>query len=402
VLFIYKEASIWNIQMKTTSSPYLLSLTTLIGLTAAILLSTPANGSNSDPNGSAGAVYTASNSSAGNDVLHFKRSPDGTLTFSQQFATGGAGNDLPLGNQGGVTFSQDGRWLLVINAGSNNFSAFEVQPDGGLVLTDTEPSNGLLPLSVTISGNLVYVVNGGDGEGDTGNIAGFTIDDGGGLTPILGSIRALSGTTDPQPAQIQFNPLGNVLVVTEKATNFIDTYAVDGNGVASEPVLNLSHGVTPFGFSFSKQGFLIVSEAFAGLPDISAVSSYAITADNELRVITPSAPTEETAACWIVITESGKFAYATNTGSGTVSGFRIGAVHAGQLTALDHDGITAKTGFDSGPIDAALSEGSEFLYVLNSLTFEIVGFRVDNFNGSLHRLSRVGGLPTFAFGLVAR
>jgi 6-phosphogluconolactonase len=351
---------------------------------------------------SSGAVYAASNSSSGNEVLAYKRAPNGTLQFIKAFATGGTGNDAALGNQGGVVLSQDGQWLLVVNPGSNDLSAFRVKPNGGLALTDTETSNGLLPISVTISGNFVYVVNFGDSAGDTGNIAGFTIDSNSGdLTPILGSIRSLSGMMDPQPAQIQFSGNGSGLVVTEKATNFIDTYRVDANGVAGEPLSNLSHGVTPFGFSFSKQGYLIVSEAFAGLPDISAVSSYSVNSQGELNVITPSAPTNETAACWIVVTDCGKFTYATNTGSGTISGYRINK-NTGELKLLDADGITARTGVDSGPTDEALSQGSKYLYVLNSLTHEIIGFSVDKIDGRLTRIELVGGLPEFAFGLVAR
>jgi 6-phosphogluconolactonase len=353
---------------------------------------------------SSGAVYTASNSSSGNEVLAYKREANGNLQFIRSFATGGTGNDdsAALGNQGGIAISRNGQWLLVVNPGSNDFSAFRVAPNGGLTLTDTEPSNGLLPVSVTISGNLLYVVNSGDGDGDTGNIAGFTIDfNSGDLTPILGSIRPLSGMTDPQPAQIQFNRGGTALVVTEKATNFIDTYMVDANGVASEPVSNLSHGVTPFGFSFSKQGYLIVSEAFAGLPDISAVSSYSVNAQGEVNVITPSAPTTETAACWIVVTDDGDFTYATNTGSGTISGYRINRA-TGELRLLDPDGITATTGVGSGPTDAALIQGSDFLYVLNSLSHEIIGFSVEEEDGSLEQIELVGGLPDFAFGLIAR
>jgi 6-phosphogluconolactonase len=353
---------------------------------------------------SSGAVYTASNSSSGNEVIAYKRESNGNLQFIRAFATGGTGNDdsAALGNQGGIALSRDGQWLLVVNPGSNDFSAFRVAPNGGLTLTDTERSNGLLPVSVTIHGNLVYVVNSGDGEEDTGNIAGFTIDfNSGDLTPILGSIRSLSGETDPQPAQIQFNRRGTGLVVTEKTTNFIDTYMVDANGVASEPLSNLSHGVTPFGFSFSSDGYLIVSEAFAGLPDISAVSSYSVNSQGEVNVITPSAPTFETAACWIVVSENGKFTYTTNTGSGTISGYRINRA-TGELRLLDPDGITAETGIDSGPTDAALSEASRFLYVLNSLTHEIIGFRVNGADGSLERIELVGGVPDFAFGLVAR
>jgi 6-phosphogluconolactonase (cycloisomerase 2 family) len=133
------------------------------------------------------------------------------------------------------------------------------------------------------------------------------------------------------PAQIQFNLNGGALVVTEEATNLIDTYFVDQNGVASAPLVNPSAGETPFGFAISKDRHLIVSEAFGGAPDVGAVSSYSVNGSGQPNVVTPSTSTHQSAPCWIVITKSGKFTYTTATGSGTVSGFRINRA-SGQLT----------------------------------------------------------------------
>ncbi len=347
-----------------------------------------------------GTVYTASNASTGNEVLAFARAANGSLTFSASYPTGGTGNDVELGglgNQGGVVLSADGHRLLVVNPGSNSISAFAVRADGSLLLTDNEPSGGVLPTSVTISRNLVYVLN-ADGAG---NISGFTINNQGVLNPIPGSTQPLSGMAVTAPAQVEFTPRGGGLVVTEKATNLIDTYAVDRDGVAGPPTINASAGDTPFGFAFSRDGHLVVSEAFGGAPDIGAVSSYSTNSQGELNVITPSAPTHETAPCWVVITKSGNFAYITNTGSGTVTGFRINRA-TGQLTPLDADGVTAETGEGSTPIDEALSADSRFLYVLNAGTHEIIGFRVNGANGELEETTLVGGLPAAAFGLAAR
>ncbi len=74
------------------------------------------------------------------------------------------------------------------------------------------PSGGTMPLSVTIHGNIVYVVNGGG----SGNISGFTMSSRGVLSPIAGSTLPLSSSA-AGPAQISFSPNGRVLVVTEKA-----------------------------------------------------------------------------------------------------------------------------------------------------------------------------------------
>jgi 6-phosphogluconolactonase (cycloisomerase 2 family) len=195
---------------------------------------------------------------------------------------------------------------------------------------------------------------------------------------------------------VSFDPEGELLVVTEKNTNLIDLYEVGQNGRASGPSTHPSSGATPFGFAFDKRDHLIVSEAFGGAPDQSAVSSYEED-DEALEPITVSAGTTETAACWIVVTDNGRFTYTTNTGSGSISGYRIS--HDGELTLLDADGRTGVTG--PGPIDMALTRNSRFLYSLNSGDGTISGFRVGA-DGSLTSISGATGLPTAATGLAAR
>lgn len=248
-----------------------------------------------------------------------------------------------------------------------------------------------MPISVTTHGDLVYVLNAG---GD-GNIAGFRLATDGTLSPLAGSIHPLSDS-DADPAQIAFSPDGQFLVVTEKANNTIVTYQVGDDGLPSGPIVTTSEGVTPFGFSFGHRNRLFVSEAFGGGVDASAVSSYELLADGTLAPITSSLPTTETAACWLVVTGNGRYAYTTNTGSASVSGVRI--ARDGSLSLLDADGDTGQAG--NGPIDAALSRNSRFLYVLNGGDDTLSVFGVAA-NGSLMPLPGVGGLPAGTNGLAA-
>ncbi len=151
---------------------------------------------------------------AGNQVIRYSRASDGSLTFFGKFSTGGLGaTGLAGSNQGGLILTNEGRTILVINAGSNDMSVFKV--DGNtLSLTDKISSHGTMPISITIHENLVYVLNAGKSD-VRGNIAGFKLDDGE-LSPIARSVQLLSGVT--APAEIYFNPEGTVLVVTEKTT----------------------------------------------------------------------------------------------------------------------------------------------------------------------------------------
>src|SRR3989475_8867660 len=136
-----------------------------------------------------GAVYALTNQASGNAVAIFDRGADGSLSWSSNMATGGTGAGSGLGSQGALALSDDGRWLFAVNAGSNDVSAFQVTASG-LSLTSRVGSGGARPISLTVHGGVLYVLN----AGDDGNVSGFRVGTDGALSPIPGSTRALSGT----------------------------------------------------------------------------------------------------------------------------------------------------------------------------------------------------------------
>src|SRR3989454_5442478 len=333
------------------------------------------------------AVYTLTNQVAGNAVAVFNRSADGTLTAAGTIATGGTGTGGGLGSQGAVALSDDGRRLFAVNAGSNDVSVFDVGPAGlSLASRIPTPSGGTLPISLTVRGNVLYVLN----AGGTGNITGFTVGQDGGLRAMAGSSRSLSGSA-VGPAQVSFSPDGRSLIVTEKNTNLIDVYSVGRNGVASRPISVMSAGATPFGFAFGRHNELFVSEA-AG-----SASSYVLGRSGSLTVASGVVLTHQGAPCWLVATNDGHFAYTANTQGRTISAFAI--ARDGAISLLDADGATAVVG---GPAtDMALSGNSHYLYQLvGGNTPAIQAFRVQR-DGHLAPLGPVGGLPAGAVGLAA-
>jgi 6-phosphogluconolactonase len=204
-----------------------------------------------------GAVYTQTNAVDGNAVLIYDRALDGRLRPAGSVRTGGSGTGEGLGSQGAVALSDDERWLLAVNAGSDDVSVFEVQLRG-LRLVDRVHAGGTQPISVTIHGRFVYVVNNG-----SDSIAGFTLSRRGQLEPLPGSTRALS-QSGSGPAEVAFNAAGDLLVVTEKNTNRIVTFAIDRDGLPGDAKVHASSGQTPFGFAFGRRDRLFVSEAFGG------------------------------------------------------------------------------------------------------------------------------------------
>ena len=331
-----------------------------------------------------GEVYTIDNAVAGNNVLRFDRASDGSLSASGTFSTTGTGTGSGLGSQGAVVLSENGNWLLVVDAGSNEISVFQVA--NTLTLTDKENSHGIAPISITINDNIVYVLNSGSVTVPP-SIAGFSLSKTGLLTFIAGSVQPLSGAANTSPEQIGFNPRGNVLVATEKAAGMIDTYTVGFNGVASAPITTKSNSEGPYGFAFSSNGILVLSEAAA-----NTLSSYVVNYDGSLRTLSGSMPTFGNAPCWVAIPDNGKTVYTTNAHGGTISGFTIS--NTGTLNLFSS--IAASTSIPA--LDLAFSAGSKFMYVLNGNN--ISGFQV-YFDGSLSKVGTVSGLPASTTGLAA-
>ena len=365
--------------------------TSLRGLLLAATLLASAHAVVAEPDGpqaEVGAVYTLSNARGGNAVLVYPRTARGELAAPVAVPTGGAGTGGGLGNQGAVFLTQNEKWLLAVNAGSDSISAFAVDHDG-VRLTDVVASGGVRPVSITEHHGLVYVLNAGSDA-----IAGFTLDGEGHLAPLAGSARPL-GDVGTAPAQVSFSPAGDLLVVTEKATTQIVTFRVDRDGFASDGRVQPSSGVTPFGFAFGKRDQVFVSEAFGGAPLSSAVSSYGVGADGTLNTIGASVPTTQTAACWVVVTPSGRFAYTTNAGSASISAFAIG--FDGNITLVS--GRAGETGAGAG--DLAITGNGRFLYAIANGSHTIHAFEVAG-NGALRAIPTTATTPVGANGLAAR
>ncbi len=341
-----------------------------------------------------GAVYVLTNQSTDNTVVVFERAENGTLVRAQEVSTHGRGSGGGLGSQGALTLSDSGHLLFAVNAGSNELSVLAVSEDG-LHFVGKVASGGVRPISVTVHEDIIYVLN----AGGTPNVTGFSLSRSDELRQIQNSTHTLAGA-NAAAAQVEFSPDGDLLLVTEKNTNLIDIFEVDDGGRIEQAASLPSNNATPFGFSFGPHGIVIVSEAAGGAPGASTLSSYRVIdghSDNDtLETISKSVPDTQAAACWVVITRGGRHAFTSNTASGTVSSYRVS--HGGDLSLMA--AVAANLGAGSGPTDMALSGNSRFLYVLNSGTGTVAGFRVKA--GNLTPVNEVAGLPLSVQGIAAQ
>ena len=332
--------------------------------------------------GASHAVFVQTDNTAGNQVVAYDRSDNGSLTLAGTYNTGGLGGQLTgsvvdhLASQGSLTYDQRNATLYAVNAGSNTVSVFSVHGND-LSLRQVIGSGGVFPVSVAVHGNLVYVLNALNGGSVQGYVSFL-----GHLFPLPGSYRNL-GLSIPTngnqfvstPGQVAFSPNGSQLIVTTKASgNSIDVFGVGRFGeLSTSPVVNVQPANTvPFAITFDPPGHLVIAEA-----GTNALATFTL---NPGGTVTPidAVGTGQAATCWVAQAQG--FFYASNAGSASVSQYADSI--NGALA------LAGQTTTDPGTVDAAASIGGQYLYVQTGGNGIVDEFHVGA-NGSLAEIGSV-------------
>jgi len=328
-----------------------------------------------------GQAYVNDNTAVSNTVAGFDRHADGSLTPipGSPFFTGGAGSGAGLASQGALQLSSDGRYLLAVDAASNQVSVLQLgvggvsQPVGSPV-----SSGGSDPVSIAVSGNLVYVANAGAGEPD---VTGFFLSPSGTLYPLPNSTVSLPAGSGPD--DVLLDPTGRHLVVTLANSSTIESFRVrfDGRLVSAPGSPVTAQGPGPFGSEFrpTNPSQLFVSNAHGGAGN-GTVSAFNVSFSGELTSIGSSPFADlQTAPCWVEISHDGQFLFTVNTGSGEISSYAINP--DGSLVLL---GSTPFGSAGAGAVDARLSPDGRTLLVNGSKADVVASFTVNG--GSLTEL----------------
>ncbi|MEY9929670.1 6-phosphogluconolactonase (cycloisomerase 2 family) [Catenulispora sp. GP43] len=332
------------------------------GSAAVALTAVPANAATTSPAATAGAttvpaalaahnadssdaVFVQTDNTAGNQVAAYRRAADGTLTLAHTYDTGGLGGVLSgsavdhTASQGALTYDAEHHLLYAVNAGSNTVSVFAVH-GAALTLRQVVSSGGTFPVSVTVHRDTVYVLNAENGASVQGyRVAGGRLE----IKKDWNRQLGLDASGTPQfthtPGQVGFTGDGRQLVVTTKAaSNDVLVYRLGPDGSPSaSPTVNAFPGTVPFAFVATGRHEIALVQA-----GTSTVVSYRVDTDGTLTQQSAYA-TGQAATCWIA--RDGDLLFASNAGSATETGVRIGA--HGALTGLGN------TGTDKGTVDAA-------------------------------------------------
>ena len=307
-----------------------------------------------------GYTYIDGNTATVNTIDGFARHADGSLTAlpGSPFTAGGAGTGTGLASQGAIQVTRDGRYLLAVDAGSNQISVLRLTAGGVPVLAGQPVSSGgITPVSVAVSPfGLVYVAN--QGNGGSG-YSGFRLGFGGSLTPIAGSTVTVpdgSGVGD-----VFFNAFGNHLVGTRTGTSEIDSFVVlpDGHLLAAKGSPYTGQGLGQLGAEFSpvRPSQLFVSNAHNGAT-LGTVSAYQDGLFGQLTSIGSSPYADgQTAPRWVEISHDGRYLFTVNTASGNISSYSINP--NGSLVLIGSFAIKG----GGADIDARLSPDGRYLLV---------------------------------------
>lgn len=343
-------------------------------LAVAVLLAACGGGDHNDVFRPDSQVYAETNSSA-NSIVHMGASADGSLVVRNAFGTGGAGTNNgpdPLTSQYSVIVTPNRQTLFAVNGGDNSVSAFAINGlSGDLTLLQTNPTTGTLPVSLAYQQGILYVLFQG-----SQTIQAYPVN-GGVLGVPLGSY-AIANTVSAasKPTEITLSPDGQYLLVNAGTdSNTVDAFAIHPDGSLGTQVVNSNGIASPFASVFFNGRTVLLTNA-AG----HALQALDFNQGQLTAIGAPVVGDVQGAPCWLVITPDGRYAYAGNGGSGSISSY---VVHGdGTLSLLNAQAASENLAVAG---DAWISANGRYLYSAY-LAAGVVMSYIIGFDGSLTKI----------------
>jgi 6-phosphogluconolactonase len=271
-------------------------------------------------------LYIANPGGGENDISLFTISSQGVLTEVTPRTS-----VAPLGSQPQLlAMDPGGKFLYVMNVGSNNISVFSIDSGaGGLTPVTGSPFFvGLAPQSMLLapSGNFLYIVSSVGGSQSSGSIEGFSVN-AGVLSPL-----GVTNSDGVNPSGLAMDPTGTHLYVANKGSNTISIFTIDASGglkeVSGSPLNNVNQG--PVGMLVDTTGkYLYVANQGS-----SNISTYSLDATTGFPTAIGDSPFgSEGDPTFLAEDPSGKYLFVGNQPPGT-PGLQAFGISGGSLNAI--------------------------------------------------------------------
>ena len=281
-----------------------------------------------------------------------------------------------------------GRFAYVANNGSNNISAFGINQTTGVLsaVTGSPFAAGTGPQSVAVDRSSQFVYAGNFGSQD---ISEFT------LNHATGALSAISGSpvgTFFNLMSVSSDPTGQLIFAAGAQSNFgmLNIYNVSLNQFSPPAVngsLQNSGSATAAGLQLKPSSVAI--HPFARFAYVANMGSDNLTgfsfAPNGTIPMPGSPFATGTMPAGVAIDPSGRFVYVANSGSNNVSGFSIDST-TGAPVPLTLSPFPAGT----SPSAIAVDGSGKFLFVTNKGDNSVSVFAIDSNSGAL---TAVAGSP---------
>jgi len=398
-------------------------------------------------NGRGGHLYMQTNEIK-NAIIHYHRSPNGTLTEVERVATGGAGSGTykPISGQesapnsfegaASVILSPDRKFLFATNGGDNSVSSFAVGDQGRLKQIDTKPTGQAVKgksgtaksLAYSPSKEMLYVVHSFGPD----HIRLMSVSSDGKLTtrkerytantpekphrvPTMGVLSpdekfflvgttfdlpiAISGTyPDGSPILWVPGPDGKPRSVASNAPDpdGIVVFRVDANGTLTDPSFQDGGGGSPFYIAFlhNRPNTFILGYAVGDGVSIGRIDEDGrIGVSKVVPINTKRGAISE--LCWLSVSPDDRLLYATVFGYSNISTFHIDGPEikvAKDPACPDVEGDGTFRGLcgdiSSGPSDNWVSPDGAYLYQIYGNASKLVGYATKP-DGSLEEVTSV-------------
>lgn len=389
-----------------------------------------------------GHLYMQSNELR-NVIIHYVRSPNGTISEVERVPTGGAGSGVykPISGQesapnafeaaGSVIVTADHRFLFATNGGDNSVSSFAVGEEGKLTLLDVKRTGNIVTGRSGTAKSLAYSAACGtlfvlhsfgpdhvrlmsvDAHGKlSARTEGYTVN-----TPEklrrVSTMVVLSpdekflivGTTFDQPADT--NPDGSPILWADQpdgtkksvASNAPDpdgivVFPLNADGSLGEGMFQDGGAGSPFypAFLHNRPDHFVIGEAVGDGCVMATIDAHGVVRTGPVVKIDTSAglPSE---LCWLAVSPDDKWVFATNFGYSNICTYRID----GDVLTVVQDPACPKVPGDgkfralngtvsSGPSDNWLTPDGAFLYQIYANASKLIGYAVQP-DGSLSEVT---------------
>ncbi len=290
----------------------------------------------------------------------------------------------------GITVDPSGKFAYVTNWGSNTVSAYSINASTGTLTSVGAVATGIWPYSVTVdpSGKFAYVSN----EASF-TVSAYTINASTGALTEVDQNGAAAGTAvaaGQDPRSVTVDPSGKFAYVANATANSISAYTINAStGALTEIDQNGAAAGTAVATELTPQSVTVdPSGKFAYAANLISNTVSAYTIDTSTGVLTNIGVAVPTGTYPISVTvdPTGKFAYVANNGSNDVSAYTINAT-TGALSIIG----TVPTGAGTNPRSVMVDPSAKFAYVANANSNNVQVFTINASTGALTSAGSVSG-----------